>query len=76
LALSAAISIYIYDKDDEYYYEIEDEHSDGATEAIDVASTNAFAEKDAVMIVVGNAHLTIVAMLHIQFDVDITFDAI
>ena len=76
LALSAVISVYIYDEDDEYYYEIEDEHSDRATEAIDVASANAFAEKDAVMIVASDTYVTVFAMVSISIHINIALHTI
>jgi len=59
--------------EDETNYHIENKHSNGTTEAVDISSANAFAEEDTVMIEVLDAHLTIFAMFHVIFYIHVAF---
>jgi len=74
--LLATFRISIDDKEHENKYEVENEHPNGATEAVNIAATNAFAEEDTVMIIVIYTHLTIITMFHVLLNIHITFDAI
>ena len=71
--LLAAFRISIDDKKDENKNEIENKHANGATKAVNIAATDAFAEEDTVMIIVIHTYLTIITMFHVFFNVHITF---
>jgi hypothetical protein len=71
--LLTALWISIDDKKDKNENEIENKHANGATKAVNVATANAFAEEDTVMVIVIHAHLAIITMFHVFFYVDVAF---
>jgi hypothetical protein len=74
--LLAAFRISIDDKKYKNKNEIENEHPNGATEAVNIAATNAFAEENTVMIIVIHTYLTIITMFHVLLNVHIAFHTI
>jgi len=65
--------ITIDDKENEKKNEIKNKHANGATEAVNISATNAFAEEDTVMVIVIDTHLAIFTMFHIFVNVYIAF---
>jgi hypothetical protein len=56
--------------------EIEKHSEDGSTKTVDVTTTYALTEEDTVVVVIVDAHLAVIAMLHVLKDVHVAFDAI
>ena len=71
--LLTTLWIPVDDKEDKDENEIENEHANGATKAVNIATANAFAEEDTVMVIVIHAHLAIITMFHVLFHVDVAF---
>ena len=53
-------------------YKVNNEHDYGAIKAINIAASNAFAEKDAMMVVIINTNITVFAMLHVSCHFNVT----
>ena len=74
--LLAALRIPIDDQEYKNEYEIENEHPNGPTEAVNIATTDAFAEEDTVMIIVVDTNLAFITMFHILLDINVAFYAV
>ena len=70
------IWLYVHHHEDKNEYEIDYHHPDRPIEALDIASSNALREEDAVVIIVVHADVTVLAVLHVLGDVDVAFDAV
>lgn len=66
----------VTDHQNEHEDEVEDQHANGATEAHHVASTNALAKEDAVVVITSHANVAVLAVIHIPGDVNVALDTI
>ena len=55
---------------------IEYEHSYGSIEAFDISTTDAFAEEDAVVIIIVDTHVTVIAVVHVICHLNVALVAI
>ena len=65
----------IYHNKNSKSYKVYNEHDYGAIKAINIAASNAFAEKDAMMVVIINTNITVFAMLHVSSHFNVTLIA-
>ena len=70
------VLLLIQDEEEEDQHEVKDKHTNGAPKAVDVATTNALTEEDAVMIVAVDTDVAVITVLHVFGEVDVTFDAV
>jgi hypothetical protein len=66
----------IHHHEDKYHDKVEDQHSNGTSKAIDIPSADAFAEEHTMMVVIIDAHITILTVLHIFSHIDVAFHAV
>lgn len=57
----SCVNTYKYSNKDK----IEHEHSDSSIEALDISTTDALAEEDAMVIIIVNTHATVIAVVHV-----------
>ena len=73
-SVHSGAGIYAYENADQD--EVENEHADGAVEADEVATSDAFAEENAVVVVIVDAEVAVVAMVHVIGHFYIAFVAV
>jgi len=66
----------IYAYENPYKDKIENQHANGSVKAFDISTTNTFAKENTMVIIVINAQITIVTVIHVICHLRITFIAI
>lgn len=62
--------------ENEHQNEVENQHADSPSEAIDISASDAFAEEDTMVVVVINAHVAVFTVLHILGHVHVALHAV